>query len=304
MTTNHERAADAPTTALPGADTDSIRVYLRRIGRVPLLTRQEVQVLCARIEELAAAAGPGGVPAQEQLDELDALRGRLVEANLRLVVSIARRYSHIGVPLLDLIQEGNLGLLRAVDRFQYRRGFTFATYATWWIRQAIIEAIRHGRTVRLPTHVFEAYGRIGAAARQVRRAEGREATIDEIGARAAMPAAAVTRVLQYVTPVTSLDAPASEEAAYGDLFADLAPLPDARLAVAERRRALARALGTLSPRHRLVLELRFGLGDAEPHTLQAIGDRLGVSRERARQIERQALSSIRRRLAAAVAVAA
>jgi RNA polymerase primary sigma factor len=255
------------------------------------------------IEALAAAA-VAGTPARgarrrvrEALDVVRARKGRLLEANLRLVVSIARRYRHETLSLLDLVQEGNLGLMKAADRFQYRRGFKFSTYATWWIRQAITRAIAStGRTVRLPAHLIESLNRLGAARRALARELRRAPTVAELADRAQIPPAKVAGVISAARPLLSLDAPASEETVLAAFLADTATAPpDAVLVEQDTRRHLRRVLDALGDRERRLLELRFGIANGRPHTLEEIGAVLGVSRERVRQLEKVALSRVRRR---------
>ena len=231
-----------------------------------------------------------------RLEALRELKRRLTESNLRLVVSIAKRYRYTNLSMLDLVQDGNLGLMKAVDRFQYRRGFKFSTYATWWIRQAITRAIADtGRTVRLPVHVNEALSRIDAARRALVRRLGRDPTIQELAASTRLSEERVTHVIRSSVPMMSLDAPVSEGAMFGELVPDTrAPLPDAPLLEKEARRNAREALRSLKERQRQVLELRYGIDTGGEHTLEEVATRLGISRERVRQIERAALDRLRR----------
>jgi RNA polymerase primary sigma factor len=259
----------------------------------------------AFIEALAAevAAAVDGVAVQRVRDCLSELRGlkqQLIEANLRLVVSVAKRYRHSDIPLLDRIQDGNLGLMKAVDRFQYRRGFRFSTYATWWIRQAITRAIADtGRTIRLPSHIVATLSRIASARVALARQLGRDPTIEEVACHARIPAEKVMLAIRSSVPLMSLDAPIGEDAVFGDFLPDYgAPSPEGPVLVHDTVTRAARALESLKPRDRQVLELRFGIGNAREHTLQEIADQLGVSRERARQLEEAALKRLRRCTAA------
>ena len=239
--------------------------------------------------------GEGGRRVRARRETLLDLKRRLTEANLRLVVSVARRYRHSTLPLLDRVQEGNLGLMKAVDRFQYRRGFKFSTYATWWIRQSITRAIANsGRTVRLPVHTVEGLGRIEAARQTLARELGRVPTIQEIARRTKIRAEKVTRLLQSGGPLVSLDAPLSDEIVFGDRLADPSAAPDRPLLDEDCLRLARSALETLRERERRVLELRYGFGNGDGHTLQEVADRLNISRERVNQLEKQALNRLRR----------
>ena len=255
----------------------------------------------ALVETLAGAAlsvrnGESVRRVHTRFDELQELKGRLTQANLRLVVAIAKRYHHTGLSLMDLVQEGSIGLMKAVDRFQYRRGFKFSTYATWWIRQAITRAIADtGRTIRLPVHMVELVSRITRARADAVRELGRDPTVDELAARAKIEPDHAILAIRSGAPLISLDAPVNEEAVVGTFLADPGVVsPEVRLLERAHRRGVAAALESVSERERLVLRLRFGLGTRE-HTLQEIGERMGLSRERVRQIEKHALTLLRRR---------
>jgi RNA polymerase primary sigma factor len=223
---------------------------------------------------------------------------QMIEANLRLVVSIAKRYVRTGVPLLDLIQEGNIGLLKAVDRFQYRRGFKFSTYATWWIRQSITRGIAdRARLIRIPVHLAETVNRVMRARATLAEALGREPTADEVAQRVHIPAPKVRALLEAPRAPVSLQTPVGGDdngAELGDFIADTQlPAADRDLMAGERARHVQRALGRLTEREREVLRLRFGLGTDREHTLEEVGARLSLTRERIRQIEAKALAKLR-----------
>ena len=255
--------------------TDTLSMYLEEIGRYPLLTQaQEVQ-LAKRIEANDQQA-----------------RRRMIESNLRLVVAIARTYGGRGVDLLDLIQEGTLGLVRAVDKFDWRRGAKFSTYASWWIRQRIFEALPAARPVRVPAAVVERAGAVRRAEAELIARHGRRPSTGEIAAELELTSAEVAEARVAMQSVSSLDEPlASEEGtARVNMLADPTSLePIEALAEEAPEDVLEPRLRALSPRSRLVVELRFGLGDREPHTIDAVAAKLGITRERARQIELHAL---------------
>jgi RNA polymerase primary sigma factor len=258
---------------------DAVRLYLRTIGRVPLLTREDEVRLAKRIE----------------MNDMTA-KNSLIEANLRLVVSIAKRYSGRGLTLLDLIQEGNLGLIRAVEKFDWRRGFKFSTYATWWIRQAVQRGVANkARTIRIPTHVVEREQRINRAIRELTVALGREPTDSEIAKRTRLSLKHVQEAMSAPRAVTSLDKPIGEGdgATFGELFAGQeAPLEE-EVQVSLREDALRRAILKLPDREQEVITLRYGInGDAAPQSLEEIGRRLKLTRERVRQIETKALERL------------
>ena len=290
---------------------DPIRQYLKEIGRVPLLNaRQEVE-LAKKVEAGAAAAAAldaahaDGValdPTEvRRLHRVEATgqtaRKHMASANLRLVVSIARRYNNHGLSLLDLIQEGSVGLLRAVEKFDYTRGFKFSTYATWWIRQAITRAIAdQGRTIRIPVHMVETINQLTRIQRTLVQDLGREPTEEEIGERAEMTVERVREILKISQAPTSLDSPIGEEGdgRLGDFIEDsdaIAPPEAAEDSV--MREQLHGILRTLPDRERKVIELRYGLLDGHPRTLEEVGREFGVTRERIRQIESKTLSKLR-----------
>jgi RNA polymerase primary sigma factor len=261
-------------------DLDLFRVYLDQAGRHRLLTRQEEIELAQAIE-----AGD------------EAAKRRMIECNLRLVVSIARRCARSGLLLSDMVQEGNLGLVRAVEKFDWRLGFKFSTYATWWIRQAIARgaADRGARAIRLPVHVDEQVNRLRRTQSRLYERIGEEPSDQTLAAELRLPAQRIGQLKDVAQTVTSLDAPIGDDgAALGDFLEDAAaPGPDDLAAQAAGRHALHRALRDLPVRQRQVLVLRFGLDAGEPRTLEEVGALLGCSRERARQLERAGLWALR-----------
>ena len=258
---------------------DAVRLYLRSIGRVPLLTREDEVRLAKRIEA----------------NDMSAKNG-LIEANLRLVVSIAKRYTGRGLTLLDLIQEGNLGLIRAVEKFDWRRGFKFSTYATWWIRQAVQRGVANkSRTIRIPVHIVERETKIARAERELTAKLERPPTEEEIAKAAKLPLKQVREVRQAARAVTSLDKPVGSEGdtSLGELFGDEAPQVDEEVHVSLEQEALHRAVRSLPEREQQVVKLRYGLdGEEDPKSLEEIGRRLGLTRERVRQIEANALERL------------
>jgi RNA polymerase primary sigma factor len=269
----------APATEAELHTSDPLKLYVRSIGGGPLLTRAEEAELARRKD-----AGD------------EAAKRRLIEANLRLVMSITRNYTKAGVPLLDLIQEGNLGLIRAVEKFDYRMGYKLSTYATWWIRQAVTRALAdQGRTIRLPVHVAEQVRRLLRARRQLAQKLNREPTLAELATEAALPEEKVRNLLELVEDPVSLDTPVGDgDSLYGDMIEDVnSDKPEDTTATRLRHRELARALSTLNPRMRHVLAMRFGLDGNSPKTLEEVGGELGVTRERVRQLESRALRELR-----------
>lgn len=259
---------------------DPVKVYLKEIGRVPLLSPEEEIELAIRIG-----------------DDDSGAKKRLAEANLRLVVSIAKRYVGRGMQFLDLIQEGNLGLIKAVDKFDYTKGFKFSTYATWWIRQAITRAIAdQARTIRIPVHMVETINKVKKTNSQLLHKNGRDPTAEEIAFELDMPVDKVREILRVAQEPVSLETPIGEEedSHLGDFIPDDdAPAPADAASSLLLKEQLGDVLRTLTPREAKVLELRFGLTDGTPHTLEEVGQEFNVTRERIRQIEAKALRKLR-----------
>jgi RNA polymerase primary sigma factor len=257
--------------------TDALQLFLREASRHRLLTAAQEVTLAKRIERGDKLA-----------------KSEMIQSNLRLVVSIAKNYRNQGLPFLDLIQEGTLGLIRAVEKFDWRRGFKFSTYATWWIRQAVARALADkARTIRMPVHIVERLQKINRAERSLWTQLGREPTLDEVADEASLTPQQVVEVRAAARASASLDAPIgdTDDAVLGDFVAGSDPLPEETVETHLRRQALLRALGALPDREREVVTLRYGIDGNEPRTLEEIGRRLGLTRERVRQIE---LDSLRR----------
>ncbi len=296
----------APTVREAELAGEALPLYLQEIGRVSLLTGAEEVKLAMAIEAGTAAANRlrAGDARPEEVDELklavargDDARRQLIEANLRLVVSVARRYMNRGIPLPDLIQEGNMGLLRAVEKFDYRRGFKFSTYATWWIRQAVTRAIAdHARTIRIPVHMVETINRLVRTLSRLQQQLGREPTPAEIGEAMEMPAEKVREILKILPQPISLETPVGDDqdALLADFIEDEAA-QDLEEAAARSllRDYMASVLASLGHREQRVLQMRFGLENGKYYTLSEIGEALGVTRERIRQIEAKALRKLR-----------
>ncbi|HVX19425.1 MAG TPA: RNA polymerase sigma factor RpoD [Acidimicrobiales bacterium] len=302
-------AARAGTTT----SSDPVRVYLREIGRVPLLTGPGEVALAKRIEagSLAAvhlaemeASGRSheiGAAERRQFERIvrdgERAKSELIQANLRLVVSIAKRYVARGMPLLDLVQEGNLGLMRAVEKFDYTKGFKFSTYATWWIRQAITRAIAdQARTIRIPVHMFESINRVNRVQRQMLQELEREPTLDELATKVEMTPDRVREILRIAQDPLSLDSPLGEadDSNLSDYIPDMtADAPEERAARTMLNYAVEQALEDLNDRERQVMRLRFGLEDGQARTLEEVGREFGVTRERIRQIESKTLAKLR-----------
>jgi len=296
-----------PRRAVTG---DLVRIYLREIGRVPLLTAHDEVELAKAIEaglfaeekaQSCRAGGPGPVGAELAELMLIAADGigakqRLIEANLRLVVSIAKRYIGRGLVFLDLIQEGNLGLIRAVEKFDYTKGYKFSTYATWWIRQAITRAIAdQARTIRIPVHMVETINKMARIQRQLHQELGREATPEELGAEMGLTADRVAEIQRIAQEPVSLQSPIGEEDSdLGDFIEDAdAVMPLEAAAFIMLQDQLDEVLQQLSLREQRIIQLRFGLTDGHPRTLEEVGREFGVTRERIRQIESKTLAKLR-----------
>ena len=274
-----EAGAEVDVFDAPAPTQDPLKLYVRQIGDGRLLTPTEERELARR---------------KDMGDE--AAKRRLIECNLRLVMSITRNYTKAGVPLLDLIQEGNLGLIRAVEKFDYKMGFKLSTYATWWIRQAITRALAdQGRIIRLPVHVADQVRRLMRTRRVLAQKLNREPTVAELAAASELPIKKVKDLLELVEEPVSLETPVGDgESLYGDLIEDTkTDRPELTTADGMRHRELVRALDSLNPRMRRVVALRFGLDGEKPQTLEEVGAGLGITRERVRQLESRALRELR-----------
>ncbi|GAA2404696.1 RNA polymerase sigma factor [Catellatospora methionotrophica] len=297
--------ADLDETDERGVSTDLVRAYLNLIGRTKLLTAEQEVVLARRIEAGLMAEyvmERDGITGDRDfatvIREGQAAKNHLLEANLRLVVSIAKRYTGRGMAFLDLIQEGNLGLIRAVEKFDYTKGYKFSTYATWWIRQAITRAMAdQARTIRIPVHMVEQVNRMVRVRRDLATALGREPSIAQIAVALEIPEYQVIELISYDREPVSLDQAVGEdgESALGDFVAAVDPRGDAAdaLAQGQLRDEVEIVLSTLSQREQAVIRLRFGLDDGRQRTLDEVGKEFGLSRERIRQIEKTTLLKLR-----------
>jgi RNA polymerase primary sigma factor len=304
------RRARDEDLALKAPTNDPVRMYLKEIGKVPLLTAEQEVTLAKAIEDGEAAtkeletATNGKRPSADKLAEMRRVeragqlaKKKLIEANLRLVVSIAKRYVGRGMLFLDLIQEGNLGLIRAVEKFDYTKGYKFSTYATWWIRQAITRAIAdQARTIRIPVHMVETINKLIRIQRQLLQDLGREPTPEEIGREMEFTPEKVREILKVSQEPVSLETPIGEEedSHLGDFIEDsdaIVPVDAASFILLQEQ--LDSVLHTLSEREKKVIQLRFGLTDGHPRTLEEVGREFGVTRERIRQIESKTLSKLR-----------
>ncbi len=292
--------------SLPTPANDPVRLYLSEIGRVPLLSAEREVDLAKRVEAGLAATAllrrdpPPSAAWQASLRRLERggqqAKRLLVEANLRLVVSIAKRYLGRGLLLLDLIQEGNVGLIRAVEKFDYTKGYKFSTYATWWIRQAITRSIAdQARTIRIPVHMVETINKLTRVQRELLQELGREPTPEELAAQMELAADKVRLIIKVSQEPISLETPVGEdEHSLGDMIEDsaaVAPIDAASFVLLQEQ--IAGVLHTLSERERRLIRLRFGMADGQPHTLEEVGAEFGVTRERIRQIESKTLSKLR-----------
>ena len=286
---------------------DLVRVYLNGIGKTALLTAEDEVELAKRIESglyaqhLLETRKRLGVKRKSDLAMMvadgHAARQHLLEANLRLVVSLAKRYTGRGMPLLDLIQEGNLGLIRAMEKFDYAKGFKFSTYATWWIRQAITRGMAdQSRTIRLPVHLVEQVNKLSRIKREMHQILGREATDEELAEESGIAAEKISDLLAHSRDPVSLDMPVGtdEEASLGDFIEDSEAMSAENTVIAELLHTdIRHVLATLDERERQVIQLRFGLDDGQPRTLDQIGKSFNLSRERVRQIEREVMIKLR-----------
>jgi RNA polymerase primary sigma factor len=313
--TEEEEKREADTVESVAADIDlsaididdSISLYLKEIGRIPLLTAEQEVSLAKRMEAGRNAKRRMSKNGELGLDERERLRStirdgqaaqeHLIKANSRLVVSVAKKYVGRGVPFLDLIQEGNIGLIRAVKKFDYRRGYKFSTYATWWIRQAVTRAIAdQGRTIRVPVHMYEQINRLARVSRQLVQELGRDPTVEEIAEELGVSPKKVERTIKVSQRPLSLEMPVGEEddSFLGDFIEDSdAPSPTDQASQQLLRDQIEDIFGSLTPREVRILQLRFGLVDGYSYTLEEVGKKFGVTRERIRQIEAQALGRLR-----------
>ena len=274
-------SAGVPVAPPEGGTEDAVRLYLHNIGRVALLTREDEVRLAKRVEQNDMAA-----------------KSALIEANLRLVVSVAKRYQGRGLTLLDLIQEGNMGLIRAVEKFDWRRGFKFSTYATWWIRQSMTRALAdQSRTIRIPVHMVERLNKVSRARRELSQELERDPTHEEIGAKVEMPADKVEELLKMSQDPVSLQAPVGlgeDTAEFGDFISDEArDRPEELVSKTMRDHDVQQLLSGLPERERRVIELRYGIDPEGPMTLEDIGKKVGLTRERVRQIEVKTLQMLK-----------
>jgi len=306
-TTTMMTSRDSEDLDAQGPSADLVRVYLNGIGRTALLTAEQEVDLAKRIEAGVFAAhkleSAKRLTPQRRIDlkmivrDGNRARNHLLVANLRLVVSLAKRYTGRGMPLLDLIQEGNLGLIRAVEKFDYTKGFKFSTYATWWIRQAISRGMAdQGRTIRLPVHLVEQVNKLSRLKRELHQQLGRDATMAELAAESGIPEEKIADLLDHARDPVSLDMPvgSDEEAPLGDFIEDSeSTSAEAAVVAGFMHDDINKVLRTLDEREQTVVRLRYGLDDGRPRTLDEIGRVFGISRERVRQIERDSMAKLR-----------
>jgi RNA polymerase nonessential primary-like sigma factor len=306
-TTSMMTSRDSEDLDAQGPSADLVRVYLNGIGRTALLTAEQEVDLAKRIEAGVFAAhkleSAKRLTPQRRIDlkmivrDGNRARNHLLVANLRLVVSLAKRYTGRGMPLLDLIQEGNLGLIRAVEKFDYTKGFKFSTYATWWIRQAISRGMAdQGRTIRLPVHLVEQVNKLSRLKRELHQQLGRDATMAELAAESGIPEEKIADLLDHARDPVSLDMPvgSDEEAPLGDFIEDSeSTSAEAAVVAGFMHDDINKVLRTLDEREQTVVRLRYGLDDGRPRTLDEIGRVFGISRERVRQIERDSMAKLR-----------
>jgi len=293
-----EREEEPEETITDGLSLDDpVRMYLKEIGRVPLLSMEQEKSLAMRIEAGELEARRDGSADQRLVDSGEEAKRQLTEANLRLVVSIAKKYVGRGMLFLDLIQEGNLGLISAVEKFDYRKGYKFSTYATWWIRQAITRALAdQARTIRIPVHMVETINRLIKVSRQLLQELGREPSVEEIANEMGLTPEKVREVMKISQEPISLETPIGEEedSHLGDFIEDQEAIAPAEAAsVMLLKEKMQDVLQNLTERERKVLVLRFGLEDGHQRTLEEVGQEFGVTRERIRQIEAEALQKLR-----------
>jgi RNA polymerase primary sigma factor len=274
-------------------ELDSVNAYLREIGRIPLLNAEEEIYLFSIIRD--AAVGSLSVPDQEQVFQA---KERVVVGNLRLVAKIAMKYRNLGLPFLDLVQEGNVGLMKAVEGFDLEKGFRFTTYATWWIQQSMMRALTdHGRTIRLPAHIVERLGKLNRSREHLQQRYSKQPTMEEVAEAVALPIEKVRQTFELSQELASLDLPLDNEEERNS-FIDLIqnpsiPSPEDEVSAKAVRERLNEVLKTLLPREEEVLRMRFGLTDGTAYTLEQLGQIFGITRERVRQIEKKALMKLR-----------
>jgi RNA polymerase primary sigma factor len=304
---DEDQSEKAEMQAVQAVDSgDSVGLYLSQVGGVPLLTRDEEVELSKRIERgrVARAELANGITSKKRLDEIEAMiedgeaaREHLILANMRLVISVAKKYMRRGVPFLDLIQEGQIGLMRAVKKFDYRRGHKFSTYATWWIRQAITRAIAdHGRTIRVPVHMGDQINRMLRTSHALTQDLGRDPTIEELAQALDLPSAKVDTMIRVSRRPLSLEKPIDDDndSVMGDFIEDIeAPAPEEVTTQGLMEEHVHIMLEKLPPREARVLRLRYGVDGGRVHTLEEVGNKMGITRERVRQIEAQALRRLR-----------